>query len=204
MKKKWSFILCVCFFLKSSAQTNSINPLLIKDSLLSNYLTNALDTIVTGDSCFSGIYYIKFSLTKDGNLSDFYSSELMPVNYKTIVKKRLEELNKKWSPLFLKFAGKKNKVIIQPIFIEVINQCPMRENFYSKKLEMDSTGTMTFSYNLAQTTLILFGNMLTTTKETFKKASRFDSGNNEYIDCLLLPPCIVSQKKKRSYGNKFD
>lgn len=74
MSKNWLIIFGICISSRSLGQINA-NLLIGKDSLLSTYLSNALDTVVTGDSCFSGIYYIKFSLSKKGEPMDIDCSD---------------------------------------------------------------------------------------------------------------------------------
>ncbi len=184
-----ALLLTIC--IESSAQ-NKDNPIIIGDSSLRNYLSNSLDTISV-DSCFNGIYYIKFSLTENGEIIDYSCSNLLPAFFKQKIKKSLENLNGKWSLPFLQLVSNTKKTIVQPIFFQIDANCSLKDNFYSKKLNVDSPN---YNCDIANSLVIIQADFLRTIDISFNKAHSFDSDEN-YLDCLLLKPCIVEGIKTR-------
>lgn len=90
---------------------------------------------------------------------------------------------------------------MQPILIETIYECPLRKNFYTKKLEEDSVGSEAFKYDVSQYILINMTKMYDNTIRTFQNASKFEN-ERSYLDCILMPSCVVIQKEKKIKGVK--
>ncbi len=180
----------------------SQNPLNTGDSLLSTYISSSMENFTGWDSCFAGIYFLKFFLTNKGQIKNFEVSDLMPGPFKLEIKKAMEELKGKWTLPFLSYVSKKKKAILQPVFIYYDKECFYRENFYSKKLANDSLGG-DYSKLLAQTSLTNFVNLFLSTKETFMQAMKLND-NQAYWDCIMLTPCFITPKAKVWKGVKVD
>lgn len=201
MKKIQLIILIVCTTVLCQAQLNE-NPLNTKDSLLSTYISSSMENFYGWDSCFAGIYFIKFSLANDGDIIKFEASALMPLPFKLEIEKKIKELKGKWALSFLNDVLKGNRSILQPIFIHYDKECTYKDNFYSKKLDTDSLGD-NYSCTLAQAALINFSLLLLSTKETFMQAMKLEGGKG-FLDCILMSPSLITPKAKVFKGSRVD
>ena len=74
----------------------------------SDYIAKQLENTRLGDSCFSGFYFIKFSIGKNNKAKDIQFSSAMPIILQTQIKQRIDSSLLFFERSFLASAIKKN------------------------------------------------------------------------------------------------
>jgi hypothetical protein len=168
----------------------------------SDYIAKQLENTRLGDSCFSGFYFIKFSIGKNNKAKDIQFSSAMPIILQSCIKQRIDSSLLFFDHSFLASAIKKNKQLLIPVLCVYNLDCKLKGNKYLDELNLDSTGTEKFKYNLLN--VIIYGilDSQLNLETTFGKSLIFEFEKNEhYFDGIVLDPCMIISKQNQ--GAKY-
>ena len=168
----------------------------------SDYIAKQLENTRLGDSCFSGFYFIKFSIGKNNKAKDIKFSSAMPIILQSCIKQRIDSSLLFFDRSFLASAIKKNKQILIPVLCIYDLDCKLKGSKYLDELNIRTTGTEEFKYNLLNVIILGFATSQNNIKTTFGKSMIFESEKNEqFFDGIVLNPCMIIQKQQQ--GAKY-
>jgi hypothetical protein len=168
----------------------------------SDYIAKQLENTRLGDSCFSGFYFIKFSIGKNNKAKNIEFSSEMPIILQSSIKQQLDSSLRFFDRSFIKLAIRKSKQILIPILCIYDLDCKLKSSKYLDELNIRTTGTEEFKYNLLNVIILGFAASQNNLKKTFEKSMNFESKTNEhFFDGIVLDPCMII--KKQQQGAKY-
>jgi hypothetical protein len=177
--KKIIIILFFCAVCKATIAQASVKMLAASDSSLSEYLSNRIEYETITDSCFSTFFFIKFSLSKKGILTDFEISLNAPSVIQKIFEEQLKALNGHWDKKFIKTFH--NDLLCLPIWMDISNECSRKDttDFYyqnqkTNKITLEAfNGTYKGKYLLSSSTVARLVDEICKIQEGLKKSLIF-------------------------------
>ena len=168
----------------------------------SDYIAVKLANARFGDSCFSGFYYIKFSIGKNNKTKDIQFSSTMPVVLQSCIEEQLDSSLRFLDRSFLESASLKSKQLLIPVLCIYNLDCKLKSSKFLDELNIRSTGTEQFKYNLLNVIILGLLNSQQNLKTSFEKSMNFESEKFEsYFDGIVLDPCLIIQNQKQ--GAKY-
>lgn len=191
--KKITILTFAFFFTWSSA---------ICQKTASEYIAMHLENTRLGDSCFSGFYFIKFSIDKNNKANNIQFSSEMPIILQSCIKQQLDSSLQFFDHSFLELVIKKNKQLLIPLLCVYNLDCKLKGNKFLDELNIRSTGTEQFKYNLLNAIILGFAESENNLKTTFVKALNFESKKDKlFLDGIVLEPCMITPKQQQ--GAKY-
>lgn len=158
---------------------------------LGNYLSKNLESKVIGDSCYYGIYFIRFRLNKTGDLSFFDCTKGMPVVYRNASEQILNGLKDKWEKSFLKMVIKKKLTILQPILLSIDNQCKAKSYFPIDFDYIRASDSLVESI-IARALPSSLAERITTLESSFATSLYYQNTYSSYFtNSIVLTPCTI-------------
>jgi hypothetical protein len=187
----------VTFFLLSTLVIHAQNlqkVLKIKNTTsLDVYLSENLKSKIIGDSCYYGIYFIKFKLAKTGNLLFFDCSKEMPLAYKNEIERLLKGLEDKWDDDFLKMVLKKKLTIQQPIFLSIDNHCKSK-SYFPKNFDYEKASDSIVESIIARALPSSLAERITNLESSFITSLDYqEPSNSNFSSSIILNPCVVKR-----------
>lgn len=168
----------------------------------SDYIAKQLENTRLGDSCFSGFYFIKFSIGKNNKAKNIQFSSEMPIILQSSIKQQLDSSLQFFDRSFIKLAIRKSKQILIPVLCIYDLDCKLKGSKYLDELNIRTTGTEEFKYNLLNVIILGFAASQNNLKTTFGKSMTFETEKNEqFFDGFVLDPCMII--KKQQQGAKY-
>lgn len=110
----------------------------------------------------------------------------MPEAFKSEIKITLDGIKEKWEKGFIKLAAKKNKTIIQPVFLFIDNDCLIDSSLLGKLRLKDSLHVETTRGSiLKNATMRFLSTNIINIQKTYLEALDFGTGSVSYIDCIF-------------------
>jgi hypothetical protein len=191
MRKYCILLLMFSMFCNLVLSQSSERIIMGQDSTLDLYFSHSLEKKIIGDSCISGMYFLKFSVDKKGNINNYDYSQLMPLAFEAEIKTLLDGIKEKWDKKFIKLVAKKNKIIIQPVFLHIDNNCSINPSLL-EKLNFDSSDKEAKQViALKNATMILLSSYIINVQKTYIDAFDFGGNSFSYMNCVLLKPCLI-------------
>jgi hypothetical protein len=198
MKKTLTITLVLSLLCTGIFAQNILNN---KDTTLSKYLEKNMQYINIDDTCFTGVYNISFSLTKDKKLINFDYSKGLSKKIADKIKNLLIALDNNWDTVFINQSL--NKRIIQPLFLAIQNNCILPKIKGHLKLKKYSLADSELAKNIEHTNILMdLANLLTGSQYTFINGNDYEfSGQKNYDICTILKPALIINEYKTSKKN---
>lgn len=195
--KYYLIIICLifcCFNIKAQNVTDT------SKSSISQILSERLAKVKVVDSCLLGFYFIQFKLDKSNHLTQFSSSENLPLSLKTKINSELKNILEFYPGDFFSKELKNHKgVFVIPLLVHIDNDCAIPSNKYIEKVSLDSLGTQSSSLNISNAILLEFAKDIVHLQNTFL-ASMINDFNHKNSKCVsILNPCLVQRKSKLGF-----
>lgn len=145
--------------------------------------------------CKWEIYTITFRLSKRGELNQIKFSDSIPDEFREELTRLLKLTSGKWDKTYIKRMGNKN-LFFQPVLNELISNCVDRpfKVFYSG-IDSSLDNELSIYKSISTTTTA----NLVSLSESFQKLLQMNSKYFEFLNCVLLPPCRIKDRKLKKY-----
>ena len=161
-----------------------------KDSTLGMYLNSRIEKSLNHftDTCFEGFYEVAFSLKKNGDIKEFTTSKKMPQKYSDTIQALLNLLKPYWTKDFVNFVSKNNSVIVQPLYLSVMENCNSKNAIaYQPAGDTTALAAMTERSEFWEFAVKEKIRLIT----TFPTISDFKNENIDLRNTYLLPPATI-------------
>jgi len=173
------------FFVSIISNSQDNLKMLNNGMKLSEYIEKYFYSSSSQDSCYTGIHYITISFERADLPIIQFSGNINPL-YKTRIETLL--LQKIWNDAFIKDSKKKDRVIIQPIFLDISKNCI----YDTMNLSADSSLKNISKERIYEVSTSLLVKQRIELIESYKNLfSTKKSKTNTY---LLLSPCYISAR----------
>jgi hypothetical protein len=158
------------------------------------HIANNLDhTQFQSAKCEWSIFYIFLELNSKGKITSIHFSDSTSIVMQSEVRRIVNKNEYNWQKEILKRRSG-NKLIVQPVFNQLLNDCQLPMPQPTKYRGTDSLleNELATSYYVNK----VVTSQLVQVSESFSKAMLILGNETGYLDCILLPVCIIKDKKK--------
>jgi hypothetical protein len=159
------------------------------DTSLAEYLEDNFYSFKEPDTCYTGIHFIEVEFSNKNSLMITVTGELKN-QYGVRIRQLLQKFRHSFfNSKFVNYCRKNKKIIIQPIFFDITDNC----FFYDTTLHFKNPDVIlqdTTGREIPKLLSSILMNQKLSLIDSFKKIE-----NRDLTNCIILEPCIIQGRK---------